>query len=569
MSAPAAAVSSSNSAPRDDGRALVVPLTPAVSRMDTQEYLRRLSTAFAGIRVDGIDGISRVYLRILSCLLRATKTFYFAMWCCDFMMELYDGRSFHDWIVLRCQEAPDLRIHGMLHDNPENVFPDGWDKARQVYPHARVSIRIVPMYNRGTMAYLLHRHPGSNCMHQKWVLSDRRHLLWSGCDIRPIYRCDFPRGERNRAGWYWRDYTLHLRPDKASRMTELPPSWTDFLIANVHAGGQLSRTEGLIPLPFINQFSLPMSEASILVFSIETAERFVYIENQYFHSSKATDNRLMEALVNRLRRALAERQDDFHVVIVSNWEMKDEKSVINAWGIQSSLCSSISTLHSMSKCSMEDLDRHVWIGYAEEQVGAGDYAAVTMVSPASSFVLGAASTSSTSPTPSVDSANSTTPGAASCVPATPGGGATASTGVAAQASRSPLPIPIYVHTKLFCADESTLVSGSANGCDRSLSRDNSDNELSLVLFRQPQLVRPLFQQVIRSLAGAPPSAVAQDGVSSPAAEERWEMADLFRSLAVARLTGQPFRCFHPIERQLPRGFSVWGSVFEIANYGYL
>jgi phosphatidylserine/phosphatidylglycerophosphate/cardiolipin synthase-like enzyme len=1150
---------------------------PAVSRMDTQEYLRRLSTAFVGIQVDGIDGISRVYLRILSCLLRATKTFYFAMWCCDFTMELYEGRSFHDWIVLRCKDAPDLRIYGMVHDNPENAFPEGWDSTKQVYPHAQVSIRVVPMYNRGTMAYLLHGHPGSNCVvggtlvtlangtstaiediqvgdivlgrsridnnegfaarpvtavhdngkreciellfddgrvlrctadhriltsnstwvsagdlavgkdavmagvefpavarqgrevstsagswsvdtgcsgigrlrvssmkssncalafarilgylltdggmysttdhgsvqarlfighkldvasveadirllvgknptvkrghstwtvalpaalqhvtrnvgvtvgkrvnvvthlptfilhaqcpvavvreflgglfggdgsapslkhdagvphgfsavrfyatkkgdvareqeavfrcellpllarcgidtrtvtvtirevgatsitaagraelaeqklanvqlshtvrentaldshrsyvicialsatqttcfqsaigfrhcchkqlrltaaaayyraseyvqrqrhwliarvttmkqlvgksrfsvhdaleqakrelrttellhpdvqkwtlaqgrmrelrasaraaipigealeewnirllfseprmnpryisreeratnirtkkrrasaspenqsrlrkqktdrincidgtseigssmpgdgtqgvldastttedkvrhavpadclvlpffrirligrraiglrqvydlsvpnggddwdsfnaaglcvhnciHQKWVLSDRKHLLLSGCDIRPIYRCDFPRGERNSAGWYWRDITLHLRPDKNSQMTELPPSWTDFLIANVHSGGQLSRTEGLIPLPFINQFSLPMSEASVIVFLIETAERFIYIENQYFHSSKATDNRIMEALVNRLRRALTERQDDFHVIVVSNWAMKDEKSIINTWGIQSSLCSSISTLHSMSKCSMEDLDRHVWIGYAEEQVATGDSAAITMVSPASSFVL-AASSSAASPSPSVDATAAVT--SASCVPSTPGAATSTAAAFsavpAAQAARLPFPIPIYIHSKLFSVDESSLVCGSANLCDRSLSRDNSDNELSMVLFRQPHLVRPIFQQVIRTLAGPPPSRT-DDSLSTEA--ERWEVADLFRSLAVARMTGQPFRCFHPIERQLPRGFSVWGSVFEIANYGYL
>jgi len=548
----------------------------SIPLMNPQQYLRRLQhDSFHNINVSPIIGIKHVYQKLLVHLMHARETVYLSMWCCDFTVPLHAGKSLHDWIAQACKANSKLRIHCLLHDNPLNRFPPGFIKAPTTcrYPHDQVTVMLVPMYNPSLFGYWLHGHSGINCLHQKWVLFDRTHLLFGGCDVRDLYACNYSKREPNMDGWYWSDLTLFIHrtplsadPSDVDLFWDLPREWTDFLIASVVSRSRLSRTVGALPAPFINQYSLPFSEEAMFVHLIETSERYVYIENQYLYSSNRSSNRIMIALVARLEQAMKKQQSYFRVFIVTNWKMQDEKSMLNAWGLQSSLCSSMATLHWTKTYSWEQLEQHIWIGYLQVPSG---------------------------PTPSASVTTTTATTAAAAAAAAP-------TATAKVAVTSAI-IPIYTHTKWLCVDGASAIHSSSNLCDRSLSRDNSDTELGLVLFRQPALVEPIQQALWMTHAGPPlrdnmlqpasasasasASAFASASASASASSastssfgatststgnvSQWSYLDLFDHLRVARQRKEAFQSFLAMDQLLPLSYLVRGTAFEIFNRYYL
>nr|CCA14839.1 phospholipase D PiTMPLD putative [Albugo laibachii Nc14] len=277
---------------------------------------------------------------IVNLMQSATTSIYYSTFLCDFAHPLNKVKGKNgDLSIISCIKAAAARgvsIH-ILYNPVGDYGTETINRVQAQLPPGVFLTCAISDLGPGPLTKWFSNNSKYAFHHQKYLCVDGKKIMVTGCDVNHERNGWL---ERNVLGYYWHEVSV---------VTKCTSDVFDWICRN-HGDNELSCTPRSRRLSTVmqtrhhydekldaNAAPFPLvsggwREENAMVNMILHATRSIQLENQIMISGgNLQHNRVLKAIASRVARAYHERDQHFHVIILTNKAQQDEPSLVTRW----------------------------------------------------------------------------------------------------------------------------------------------------------------------------------------------------------------------------------------------
>ncbi|KAL0586474.1 hypothetical protein ABG067_003861 [Albugo candida] len=277
---------------------------------------------------------------IVSLMQSATKSIHYSTFLCDFAQPLnkFKGED-GDLSIISCITAAAARgvsIH-ILYNPVGDYGTETINRVQAQLPPGVFLTCAISNLGPGPLTKWFSNNSKYAFHHQKYLCIDGTRIMVTGCDVNRERNGWL---ERNELGYYWHEVSVlakctsdmfewicHNHGDNELTYTPVHRRLSTVTQTRHHYDEKLDANAPPFPL-----VSGGWREENAMVNMILNATRSIHLENQIMISGgNLQHNRVLKAIASRVARAFDEKDQGFHVIILTNKAQQDEPSLVTRW----------------------------------------------------------------------------------------------------------------------------------------------------------------------------------------------------------------------------------------------
>jgi phosphatidylserine/phosphatidylglycerophosphate/cardiolipin synthase-like enzyme len=234
------------------------------------------------------------------------------LWYSTFLCNLTTPLPGHGQLTMAqlLQNAADRGVQIKVLYNPSTSYGNlELKEALELFPVNNCTIHVCTGNGRlKGFRKLMSPHSTYSYHHQKYIMVDKEWAMVTGCDVDGDRQ---PWLTLNSKNYYWLELSVVFNIRSLPQVQQFfENNWK-----HIHPP----------PLPLINSHT----EHSLIQWLIRTARTYVHLEQQLFISNEKTTNHVAQALVERVVRAVQEKDANFRCFVITNVRNPDDTPLLD------------------------------------------------------------------------------------------------------------------------------------------------------------------------------------------------------------------------------------------------